>query len=203
MKTIPEPNHEISIVDEVDVLVVGGGPAGIGAALSAARLGARTLIVEQFNCLGGVATSGGHNHFSLFTSWSLHDERIVGGVAEDMRRRMLDGGYATYSGGCLDFHVEGMKLLFDRMTAEAGVRVPLLDSVRGDGAGTDRQPARCRSVHLDRPRGPRIDADHVDMYGLGRSGRHSGDALAARRGRSARAGCELAAGAVAGAGCSS
>ena len=123
MKTIPEPNCEIPIIDEVDVLVVGGGPAGIGAALSAARLGAKTLIVEQFNCLGGVATSGGHNHFSLFTSWGAHDERIVGGVAEEMRRRMLDGGYATYSGGCLDFDVEGIKILFDRMTAEAGVDV--------------------------------------------------------------------------------
>jgi hypothetical protein len=123
LRTIPEPNREVPVADKVDVLVVGGGPAGVGAALSAARLGAKTLIVEQFNCLGGVATSGGHNHFSLFTSWAQHDERIVGGVAEEMRRRMLESGYATYSGGCLDFDVEGMKLLFDRMAAEAGVEV--------------------------------------------------------------------------------
>ena len=123
MKTILEPNRQIPIADEVDVLIVGGGPAGVGAALSAARLGAKTLIVEQFNCLGGVATSGGHNHFSLFTSWDRFDERIVGGVAEEMRTRMLRSGYATYRSGCLDLNVEGMKLLYDQMAAEAGVSV--------------------------------------------------------------------------------
>jgi hypothetical protein len=123
LRTIPEPNREIPVADEVDVLVVGGGPAGVGAALSAARLGAKTLIVEQFNCLGGVATSGGHNHFSLFTSWDNFHERIVGGVVEEMRQRMLEKGYATYRGGCIDFDVEGMKLLYDQMTAEAGVEV--------------------------------------------------------------------------------
>jgi len=123
METIPEPNRELSVVDTVDVLVVGGGPAGIGAALSAARLGAKTLIVEQFNCLGGVATSGGHNHFSLYTSWSQHDERIVGGVAEEMRQRVLQGGYGTYQGGCIDFDLEGLKLVLDQMVAEAGIDV--------------------------------------------------------------------------------
>ena len=123
MEMIPEPNRELPVVDTVDVLVVGGGPAGIGAALSAARLGAKTMIVEQFNCLGGVATSGGHNHFSLYTSWSQPDERIVGGVAEEMRLRVLQGGYGTYQGGCIDFDLEGLKLVLDQMVAEAGVDV--------------------------------------------------------------------------------
>ena len=41
-----------------DVLVVGGGPAGVCAAIAAARCGAKTVIVEQSNCLGGMATRG-------------------------------------------------------------------------------------------------------------------------------------------------
>jgi len=123
MTTIPEPNREIPILDQVDVLVVGGGPAGVGAAISAARLGAKTLIVEQFNCLGGVATSGGHNHFSLYTAWSDFDTPIVGGVAEEMRSRILAEGIGTYRSGCIDFDLEGVKFLLDRMAAEAGVQV--------------------------------------------------------------------------------
>ncbi len=123
MKTLPEINQEIPIFAEVDVLVVGGGPAGVGAAISAARLGAKVLIVEQFNCLGGVATSGGHNHYSQFNAWADPVIQVVGGIADEIRRRMLASGWATYDGSCLDFDLEGMKLLFDQMTAEAGVQV--------------------------------------------------------------------------------
>lgn len=123
MQTIPETSREIPVVDEVDVLVVGGGPAGIGAAISAARLGAKVVIVEQFNCLGGVATSGGHNHYSQFNAWADTSVQVVGGIADEIRRRMLAGGWATYDGSCFDFDLEGMKLLFDEMVAEAGIRV--------------------------------------------------------------------------------
>ncbi|MBN1138804.1 MAG: FAD-dependent oxidoreductase [Anaerolineae bacterium] len=123
MNFIPEHNREIPVIDQVDVLIVGGGPAGIGAALSAAHLGAKTLIVEQANCLGGVATSGGHNHFSLFTSWNAHEQRIVGGIAEEVRRAVLEGGYGTYRDGCIDFDLEGMKLVLERMVVQAGVDI--------------------------------------------------------------------------------
>ena len=53
-----EPEKRIPISDEVDILVAGGGPAGVGAALSAARLGMKTMIIEMLDCLGGVATAG-------------------------------------------------------------------------------------------------------------------------------------------------
>ena len=48
---------------EVDVLVVGGGPTGVGAALAAGRTGARTLLVERWGNLGGMWTSGLVNPF--------------------------------------------------------------------------------------------------------------------------------------------
>ena len=55
---IAEPATEIDIIREADVVVVGGGPAGIGAAVAAARTGADTILIERYGHLGGMATGG-------------------------------------------------------------------------------------------------------------------------------------------------
>lgn len=56
--TITEESREISVVREADVVVVGGGPGGVSAAISAARCGARTVLLERYGHLGGMATGG-------------------------------------------------------------------------------------------------------------------------------------------------
>ncbi len=58
IRTIPEPNKTINVVRECDVVVVGGGPGGIGAAVSAARNGADTVLIERYGHLGGMGTGG-------------------------------------------------------------------------------------------------------------------------------------------------
>ena len=58
IKTYTEPSREIKVVQECDVVVVGGGPGGIGAAVAAARNGARTVLIERFGHLGGMGTGG-------------------------------------------------------------------------------------------------------------------------------------------------
>jgi heterodisulfide reductase subunit A-like polyferredoxin len=57
VKTIIEPERKIPVGFKADVVVVGGGPAGIGAALAAARNGAKAILLEQFGYLGGAAES--------------------------------------------------------------------------------------------------------------------------------------------------
>ncbi len=58
MKTIMEPASEINVLWEADVVVVGGGPGGHAAAVSAARSGADTVLLERYGHLGGMATGG-------------------------------------------------------------------------------------------------------------------------------------------------
>ena len=56
--TIIEPARQINVFREVDVVVVGGGPGGTAAAVCAARSGAKTLLLERYGHLGGMATGG-------------------------------------------------------------------------------------------------------------------------------------------------
>ena len=85
----------IPIVADVDVLVVGGGPAGIGAAIAAARGGARTALVERYGFLGGNATAGLVGPF--MTSYSDDGKtQLVRGVFEELVKRMEQVGGAIH-----------------------------------------------------------------------------------------------------------
>jgi len=85
MKTIPEPPKEIPVLYEADVIVVGGGPAGIGAALAAARNGAKTILIDRFGCLGGLQTQCFNSIFT-FVDPALH-----GGIMMEIIDRLKKG----------------------------------------------------------------------------------------------------------------
>ena len=57
MKTITEPSREIELAAETEILIIGGGPAGIAAATAAARCGARVMLLEKYGFLGGMGTA--------------------------------------------------------------------------------------------------------------------------------------------------
>src|SRR5659263_258541 len=69
-----EPAKEIPVKTEVDVLVVGGGPAGVSAAVLAARNGAKTMLLEQSGAVGGVATTGLMSHWTGNTKGGFYEE---------------------------------------------------------------------------------------------------------------------------------
>src|SRR3972149_671830 len=58
LRTVKEPARDTRIAYEADVVVVGGGPGGHSAAIAAARNGARTVLLERYGHLGGMATGG-------------------------------------------------------------------------------------------------------------------------------------------------
>ncbi|MBN2713838.1 MAG: FAD-dependent oxidoreductase [Planctomycetes bacterium] len=122
MNTFSEAAREIEVKGEYDVIVVGGGPAGVGASLAAARAGKSVLVIEQFNCLGGVATAGGHGHISKYDETNT-GRRIVGGIAQEIREALIAEGYGMGGSHGVWFEVEGLKLILDRMARKAGVDV--------------------------------------------------------------------------------
>ena len=93
-KTITEPARQIPLYGEYEVAVLGGGPAGIAAAVAAARAGRRTLLIERYGFLGGMGTAAGVTNFCGLHA-NVHGEmhRVVQGVASDLLARIdrLDG----------------------------------------------------------------------------------------------------------------
>ncbi len=92
--SIAEPARRTPVIAEADVVVLGGGPAGIAAATAAARAGATTLLVERYGFLGGMGTAAGVTNFcGLFANVHGDIRRVVHGVAEELLGRIaaLDG----------------------------------------------------------------------------------------------------------------
>jgi hypothetical protein len=88
-KTITEPARQIPLYGEYEVTVLGGGPAGIAAAVAAARTGKRTLLIERYGFLGGMGTAAGVTNFCGLHA-NVHGEmhRVVQGVASDLLARI-------------------------------------------------------------------------------------------------------------------
>lgn len=121
MKTVTEPSREIPVAHEVDVVVAGGGPTGVCAALAAARSGKKTLLVEMGGCLGGMMTTGLHQHVCIVNSAGHRGNRIIGGIPWEITERLLSDDGGRMIAGNADFEIEQLKLALEEMMAEADV----------------------------------------------------------------------------------
>ncbi len=86
---ITEPARQTPVFGEYDVVVLGGGPAGIAAAVAAARAGRSTLLVERYGFLGGMGTAAGVTNFCGLHA-NVHGDirQVVHGVAADLLARI-------------------------------------------------------------------------------------------------------------------
>lgn len=115
---IEETARQTPVVERCDVLVAGGGPAGVAAALAAARAGADVRLIECHGQLGGVWTSG-------MLSWILDSQDKVGMMRELLDRLEARGARAPLVQGGVAYDVEEMKLMLETLCLEAGVKVRL------------------------------------------------------------------------------
>lgn len=150
VKVLREPARDLPVIAEPDVLVVGGGAAGLAAAVAAARAGADTLLVERCGYLGGLASGG-----LIILLLTLDDgagTQVVGGLCQELVERLDARGAAHYPRAAdwnrddaklvehfrrwglvwgsgphrvrysVAYDPEAFKLVADELIAEAGVR---------------------------------------------------------------------------------
>lgn len=125
MKTITEPSRSTPVWEDTDVLVAGGGPAGLGAAIGAARAGARVCLVEKHGFLGGMMTAGGVLNIRQYND---KQRLVIGGVGLDLAERLARAGGTQNSpreGTFVRQDPEITKWVAQEMALEAGVRLKL------------------------------------------------------------------------------
>ena len=112
-----EEARDLPLVEDADVIVCGAGPAGIAAAITAARAGAKVRVFEWRGCLGGVWTAGLLGYLLDFDKPGFNQELLKRLDERDMRR-----GTSLKS---ICYEPEGMKVLLEEMFVEAGVKFQL------------------------------------------------------------------------------
>lgn len=126
MEYAQESSRRIPVRGEYDVIVCGSGPSGVSAALRAARLGAKTVLIEQNGCLGGMWTAG-------LLGWIIDHRKPESSLLSELKTELAKRGPAGSPpcSGSFAFEPESMKLLLEELCRAAGVKVRLYTMAAG------------------------------------------------------------------------
>ena len=125
MNTYYENGRELPVIASVDVLVCGGGPAGIGAAFRAGKMGADTMVIESQDCLGGIATAGMMSHWGGRSSSKFMLELFERTYQSCVAHYGWEESNHSDSGGHKHnaIHHEAQKITLEEMAKDCGVKV--------------------------------------------------------------------------------
>jgi ribulose 1,5-bisphosphate synthetase/thiazole synthase len=124
---VVQPQRELSILRKTGVLVVGGGPAGTAAALSARRLGIDVTLVERYGYLGGLATGG--LVLAIFPLYDRKNRQVISGIGEEMMKRLDKLKYGIIDRGKAPIYptidAEAFKYVLADMVLQSGMNAYL------------------------------------------------------------------------------
>ncbi len=124
IKYVTEPQREIPVFAETDVLVIGGGPAGTAAAIAASKTGAETWLIERYNHLGGLWTGG--EVLPLLSTHAIdknhQKKQVIYGLGDEMWQRLKSLGMSIDSVNPV-IDPEAGKFVLEEMIIESGVKV--------------------------------------------------------------------------------
>lgn len=158
MEVIEEEKKSLPIYATPEVLVVGAGPAGIGAAIAAARNGAKVMLLERYGFLGGNLTIAMVN--PMFTFHDINGKQVIRGIAGELVDRLVQlkssQGHVsdlTFDNASMTpFDPEGMKYLLFEMVKEAGVEL-LLHSW---AVGVIKEDANIKGIIIENKSGRQV-----------------------------------------------
>ena len=130
MKTVTEKSRDIPVYAETEVLVVGGGPSGLAAAIASAREGMNTLLLERYGCFGGVISQVGVEAIA----WYRHEKTIEAGglcIEFEQKAKSLGATAKEVQSDSEAIDAEMFKYVADQLVEEAGIR-PVLHCFAAD-----------------------------------------------------------------------